>query len=88
MPLSHHFTETAYQCHSGMSAVALDAPDEPALPMTQTCHPPCSRPALTAQPSEAPAPRPRSGIAGLPARGPWPELAVADGSGRGSYACM
>ena len=33
---------------------------------------------------EAPAPRPRSGIFGLPARGPWPEFAAADGSGGGS----
>ena len=32
----------------------------------------------------APVPRPRSGIAGLPARGPWPELTVASRLATGS----
>ena len=44
----------------------------------------CSRPAPSAQSVEAPAPRPRSGIAGLPAHGLWPELTVATGSSRSS----
>ena len=34
----------------------------------------------------APAPRPRSGVACLPARGLWPELTVATGSSRSSVA--
>ena len=55
-------------------------------PMTQTCRRrPCSRPAPLAQPGEAPAPRPRSGLAGLPAHCLWPELTVATGSSRSSF---
>ena len=58
----------------------------PAPPITRTCRQrPCSRPAPSAQPLEAPAPRPRSGIVGLPAHGLWPELTVATGSSRSSF---
>ena len=48
----------------------------PAPPITRTCRQrPFSRPAPpSAQPVEAPAPWPRSGIAGLPAHCLWPEL--------------
>ena len=56
--------------------VRLDS-DEPAG-AADNSDVPCSRPAPSAQPVEAPAPRPRSGIAGLPARGrargPTPSL--------------
>ena len=37
------------------------------------------------RPVEAPAPRPRSSIAGLPAHILWPELSVATGSSRSSF---
>ena len=60
---------------------ALTPTSLPAPPITQ----PCSRPAPSAQPVEAPAPRPRSGIAGLPAHGLWPELTVTTGSSRSSF---
>ena len=64
---------------------ALAPTSLPAPPMTRTCRRrPCSRPAPSAQPVEAPAPRPRSGIAGLPAHCLWPELTVATGSSRSS----
>ena len=53
-------------------AGAADISDVPAAAMLPS-----------AQPVEAPAPRPRSGIAGLPARGPWPDT-VATGSSRSS----
>ena len=84
------FSFTSYPAGSG-SALSSGTPpaSPPAPPTTQTRRRrPGSRPApawhrLT-QPLGAPAPRPRSGAAGLPARGPRPELAVADGSGRGS----
>ena len=70
----------------------------PGQPITLPCRQrPYSRPAPSAQPVEAPAPRPRSGIAGLPAHGLWPELTVATGSsssslcghrpGRPGYLC-
>ena len=69
---------------TGMSA--LTPTSLPAPPICRTCRQrPCSRPAPSAQPVEAPAPRPRSGIAGLPAHGPWPELTVATGSSRSSF---
>ena len=64
--------------------VRLDS-DEPAG-AADNSDVPCSRPAPSAQPVEAPAPRPRSGIACLPAHGLWPELTVATGSRRGSSA--
>ena len=65
---------------------ALTPTSLPAPPITRTCRQrPCSRPAPSAQPVEAPAPRPRSGIAGLPAHGLWPELTVATGSSRSSF---
>ena len=65
---------------------ALTPSSLPAPPITRTCRQrPCSRPAPSAQPVEAPTPRPRSGIAGLPAHGPWPELTVATGSSRSSF---
>ena len=65
---------------------ALTPSSLPAPPITRTCRQlPCSRPAPSAQPVKAPAPRPRSGIAGLPAHGLWPELTVATGSSRSSF---
>ena len=67
---------------TGMSA--LTQTSLPVPPITRTClQRPCSRPAPSAQPVEAPAPRPRSGIAGLLARGPWPDN-VTTGSSLGS----
>ena len=67
-----------------MSALTLTRLPMP--PMTRTCRrQPCSRPAPSAQPVDAPAPRPRSGIAGLPAHCLWPELTVATGSSRSSF---
>ena len=67
---------------------ALAPTSLPAQPINRTCRQrPCSRPAPSAHPLKALAPLPRSGIAGLPARGPWPqwpELTVATGSSRSS----
>ena len=63
--------------------VRLDS-DEPAG-AADNSDVPCSRPAPSAQPVKAPAPLLRSGIAGLPAHGLWPELTVATGSSRSSF---
>ena len=72
-----------------MSALVPDASDEPAGAADDSDVPAAAM--LQARPFgsaglllKAPAPRPRSGIAGLPARGPRPVLAVADGSDCGS----
>ena len=58
----------------------------PAPLITRMClQQPCSRPAPSSLPVEAPAPRPRSGIAGLPAHCLWLELTFATGSSRSSF---
>ena len=61
---------------TGMSA--LTPTSLPVPPITRTCAP-------SAQPVESPAPRPRSGMAGLPAHGLWPELSVATCSSHCSF---
>ena len=64
---------------------ALTQTSLPAPPITHTCwRRPCSRSYPSAQPVKAPAPPPRSGIAGLPACCLWPQLTVATGSSRRS----
>ena len=65
---------------------ALTPTSLPAPPITRTCRQrPYSRPAPSAQPVEPPAPRPRSGIASLPAHCLWSELTVATCSSRSSF---
>ena len=76
-------TTTVPLATCGHGNVRLTPTRLPAPPITRTCLlRPCSRIAPSAQPVEAPAPRPRSGIACLRL---WPELTVATGSSRSFF---
>ena len=76
-------TTTVLLATRGHGNVRLTPTRLPAPPITRTCLlRPCSRIAPSAQPVEAPAPRPRSGIACLRL---WPELTVATGSSRSFF---
>ena len=78
-------TTTVPLATCGHGNVRLTPTRLPAPPITRTCLlRPCSRIAPSAQPVEAPALRPRSGIACFPAHCPWPST-VATGSSRSSY---